>query len=133
MTAYHLKSWSKMCGSVEIDRIYVNADDRSSLGFIERRTATEVRGTDSYYDRHRVAKGDTEAVVSDKITTTVPAEALEKIIAAAIATDSRYGFLATTDDMGRFLALKEFTRGIDWIGSRSKSLKRLAASFTVEI
>lgn len=91
------------------------------------------RGSSTYYDRHRISKGDDEVVTSDEVTSTLPPETLGKIVSAAVAADSKYAFLATTDDLGRFLALKEFTRGINWIGNRGKTLRHLAASFTVEI
>lgn len=145
MTTYHLKFWAKNSGktsnpliaALELERIYVNADDRSSLGYIERRTASKERGNETYYDRQRAAKGDTTDIESDVITCTVPAGAMEKIIAAMTAVEP-YGFVAKYSgglytDMGLYQAAKEFTRGIDWIGGRGKSLKKLAASFTVEI
>ncbi|MFZ5737209.1 MAG: hypothetical protein ACOY6K_10045 [Pseudomonadota bacterium] len=37
-TTYHLKFWSKQAGADSIERVYVNADDRSSLGYFEMRT-----------------------------------------------------------------------------------------------
>ena len=91
------------------------------------------RGSSTYYDRHRISKGDDEVVTSDEVTSTLPPETLGKIVSAAVAANSKYAFLATTDDLGQFLGLKEFARGIDWIGDRGKTLRQLAAAFTVEI
>lgn len=49
-----LSFWSK--GNIE--RIFVNALNGDSLGFFEMETTMRKRGVDSYYDRHRIAKGD---------------------------------------------------------------------------
>lgn len=136
MTAYHLKSWYKACGATQIDRIYVNADDRSSLGYIERRTTTAPRGQDTYYDRHRTAKGDTEAVVADKITFNVSDDVKAKL-RTALAAQAGYEFLATNDDpMNFWQTALAFTRGIDTVyysKAQERAAKKLIAAFTVEI
>jgi len=49
-----LKFWAKG----DRERVYVNNDDNQSLGYFERITDAEERMPNSYYDRHRLAKGD---------------------------------------------------------------------------
>ena len=53
MTTVTLKFWAK--GNKE--RVYIN-DGRESLGYFERITDAEERMPTSYYNRHRLAKGD---------------------------------------------------------------------------
>lgn len=133
MTTYHLNFWSKTANGAQVERIYVNADDRSSLGFFEMRVETAERRADSYYDRHRLAKGDTTIETGRSFTTTLPAEAVSAIysapsIAQAIE-DQKIG-----DDFSRFYALKEHARGIKWMasGAQAKALKA-KAKFTIEL
>ena len=143
MTSYHLKFWSKNSGrtsnplisALEIDRIYVNANDRSSLGYIERRMTSRERGTDSYYDRHRSAKGDTVDVASDTITITLSTEAVAAIKAAIVATEPQWAKANLDDYQNLFQAMKSFARGIDCVASaaRRKALKAAAAAFVVEL
>jgi hypothetical protein len=134
MTTYHLNYWSKVCGSTKIERIYVNADDRSSLGYLERRMRSTPRGTSSYYDQHRRAKGDMFET-EDFLSSTLPAEVLDAITAAAVEYDPGHAHLANSDDMGLFIGLKNFTRGVRWLASKKQqqALAKKAAGFTVEI
>lgn len=134
MKTYHLKFWSKICGFTEIERIYVNADDGSSLGFFEMRILNEERGMDTYYDRHRIAKGDTVAETGRKYTTTFPADVAATIYGApsiAAAIEAQQG----GDDYSRFHALKEHARGVAWFTSNKAQKKELRerAKFTIEL
>lgn len=133
MTTYTLKFWSKTCGSTEIDRIYINAADRSSLGYFEMRIRSEARGNNSY-DQHRIAKGDTMAEIDRTYTTTVPADAVAAIygapsIAAAIE-EQKMG-----DDFSRFYALKQHAAGVNWFFSSpaQKKAHKARAGFSIEI
>ena len=118
MTTYHLKYWTKATGRTsnpliaasQIERIYVNADDRSSLGYFERRTSTAERGNASYYDRHRSAKGDT-VETAERYSSTVPAAAEAAILKAAGIDDG-------DDEWGRFATLTEHARGVRWVGTK---------------
>lgn len=134
MTTYTLNFWSKNCGSVQIERVYVNAADRSSLGFFEMRIGTAERGADSYYDAHRRAKGDTVIETGRTYTTTLPAEAVQAIYSApSIAASIEAQKIG--DDFSRFYALKEHARGISWLAgspAQKKALKAKAA-FTIEL
>lgn len=51
---FTLNFWTKG----DRERIYINDEDRQSLGYFERITDAEERMPDNYYDRHRLAKGD---------------------------------------------------------------------------
>jgi len=78
---YELKHWAglryflRSSGSYKIgttvERIYVNIpDSRESVGYIERRCVVAGRkgNSNSYYDQHRISKGDTGEITSDVIT-----------------------------------------------------------------
>jgi hypothetical protein len=131
MTAYHLKFWSNGRG---LSRIYVNAADRSSLGHIERRMITADRATDSYYDRHRIAKGDMTEVVSDTVTSTLPAGVEDRVVEAIRAHTPAYAKAALTDPMDRFFALDAHSRGHDWFCDKTRKAElRRMATLTIEI
>jgi hypothetical protein len=59
-------------GSRNMTRIYINLEDQGnrsgSVGFIERRMVTRERSGRGYYDRHRMAKGDMDELISDVVT-----------------------------------------------------------------
>lgn len=106
MTKYHLNYWSKG----DLTRIYVNDDARNSLGYFEERIRTAARGSSSYYDRHRLAKGDTEVELGREYTCTLPADAAAKIYAApAIAENMKAAGLV--DDCQKFRSLSVHARG----------------------
>lgn len=134
MTTYHLKFWNKSCGSTDIERIYVNGEDRSTLGYFEMRTLTEERGVDTYYDRHRIAKGDTVAEVERTYTTTVPADIAAAIYAApsiAAALEAQ----KMDDGFARFYALKQHARGVQWMAWTAAQKKELRerSQFTIDL
>lgn len=134
MTNYSLSFWFK---SDSLERLYVNAADRTSLGYIERRQVERQRGTGSYYDRHRTAHGDTMEVVADRITSTLPAGAYEALIEQAIAASDAAGLshlsLSTaSDEIGAYLGLKNILTGLGYgndSAKTKKARKALAASF----
>lgn len=142
MTKYHLKFWSKASGrtsneliaALEIERIYINADDRSSLGYIERRMTEGERGADGYYDQHRRAKGDTTVTTSDVITSTIDPSAMDALLAAIVGHSPAYARMNFSHPFDRFTALKSHARGINWACSRAQraELKRQAA-FEIEL
>lgn len=84
-------------------RIYINCG-RESLGYLERRTETRERGTSSYYDRHRIAKGDRDVVVSDTVATSAPAALVARI-------DEAVGF-----DPARAIDDSGVDRWLAWVG-----------------
>jgi len=141
MTKYHLKYWAKRSGStsnplipaLSISRVYVNADDGSTLGYVERRIQEGERSGRSSYDRHRAAKGDTTVTQSDVITSTLPEGVLEKILAGIVAFSPDYAE-AMRGDMDRWLALQGHARGVNWIasGAQKRRLTR-QARFEIEL
>lgn len=69
---YELKHWAGRGNygtGTTVERIYVNIPgSRESAGYIERRCVVAGRKNDSYYDAHRIAKGDVGETVSDAVT-----------------------------------------------------------------
>lgn len=112
MTTYHLNFWSKTVNGTQIERVYVNADDRSSLGYFEMRVTTAARGSDTYYDAHRLAKGDTTVETGRSYGTTLPSEAATAIYAAVGAKG---------DDFDHFRSVKDHARGVSWIPYPAKT------------
>jgi hypothetical protein len=111
MTAYTLNFWSKNCGATQIRRVYVNAADRSSLGYFEERIGLSGRG-ESYYDQHRLAKGDATAETGRTYACTVPAEAAAAIYAAP-SIAAHIAAAKSDDDFSKFDALVHHARGVD--------------------
>lgn len=137
---YHLRYWSKASGmssnplipANQTVRIYVNGEDGSTLGYVERRMVEVERGRSSYYDRHRRAKGDTSVSAIDEATNHLPTGILPKILAAIATIEPQYkrGF---GDDLSEFFALQAFARGRKGFGPAAKHQRRRADAFTVEL
>ncbi len=130
---YHLKFWGKTCGSTEIHRIYVNADDRSSLGYFEMRVGLAARRSGSQYDNHRLAKGDTTVETGRAYSCTLTAE-IEAAIYAAPSIANRIEEYKSGDDFARFSGLLDHARGTNAIyysKVQAAAVKKLA-KFTIE-
>ncbi|MGE0408740.1 MAG: hypothetical protein AB7P23_05690 [Amphiplicatus sp.] len=131
MTVYHLKLWSKG----DLSRVYVNAEDGSSLGYFEERVRMAARGQTSSYDRHRLAKGDMEVEIGRDYACTLPADAAAKIYAAPeIAADIAAS--RNLDEWQKFHSLTRFARGraAALIGNAAqKKAQRVREAFTVEL
>lgn len=111
MTTYTLNFWSKTTPSGAIERVYVNAADRSSLGYFEMRIGHAARVGNNSYDAHRIAKGDTVAETGRTYACTVSAEAAAAIYAApSIAAHIEAAKM--NDDFTRFAALRAHARGL---------------------
>jgi len=135
-TTYHLKFWSKSCTGGLNARVYVNAEDRSTLGYFERRTAVSERQPGTPYDDHRIAKGDNREY-SDTYSNNLPAAAVTSIFTAP----SIAGLIAAAkidDDYSRFQALLEHARGFEIIPFRGctaaeKRAMKARKQFTIEL
>jgi hypothetical protein len=126
---YQLNFWQSKTG--EISRIYVNSTEtRDSVGFFEKRTREIQRSGASYYDRHRIAKGDTTHCEIN-YSSTVPAEVAAKIGAAVNSVE---GYETLADPL-YFETLQTFARGVNWCCSKARKaqLKKLADAFVVEV
>jgi hypothetical protein len=106
-----LNSWSKLCGATELRRVYVNrAGTRDSLGYFERRAVETARGTGSYYDRHRIAKGDTTEVNDSPLRWVGPEGLGDTILTALnISAAQQQAAGKIGDDFGVFEALRDLT------------------------
>ncbi len=131
MTTYTLNLWTR--GNVS--RVYVNAADGSSLGFFQETIHEAARGTSTYYDAHRVAKGDAVTELGRDYTCTLTADVMAAIYAApAIAADIERSGLA--DDWQKFNSLCRHARGYAkaLIGSKAQIAEaKKREKFTVEI
>lgn len=114
MTTYTLNFWSKSCGLVQIRRVYVNAADRSTLGYFEELIGQKARGSGSLYDAHRLAKGDAVVETGRTYACTVPADAAAAIYAAPSIAE-HISAAKIGDDFSRFNALVSHARGVDMI------------------
>lgn len=69
---YELKHWAgrgNYCIGSTVERVYVNIPgSRESVGYIERRCVVAGRKGDTYYEQHRISKGDAGETVSDVVT-----------------------------------------------------------------
>ena len=118
MSTYHLRYWSKG----HMRRIYVAADDRSSLGYFEERVRD-----------HRLAKGDDAEEFGRNYSTTLTDDVVEAIlsspsIAAALAEQQ------AEDDFARFEVLKQ--HAYNWIGERAarrNAPKRRRTDFEIDL
>jgi hypothetical protein len=148
MTVYYLKFWGAASGKTsnpliparEINRLYLNAEDGSNLGYIERRLRVSERRSNSDYDRHRRAKGDTTETIEDVISTTLPPEVMTRLIETAAQREG-YEFLAKyatperQTDAQVWQSLLTFARGVDWLcdRKRAKQFRQQALGFTITI
>lgn len=112
MTTITLKFWSK--GAIE--RIYINDEDSQSLGYFERLTSTQERGRSSYYDRHRIAKGDN--VEYSETYRFVGDDDIRDRLIAALGIAEREG-----DDWHNFTEISKKSRGgyPCWYGNTPKA------------
>lgn len=131
MTKYHLKLWTKG----DLSRVYVNAEDRSSLGYFEERVRVAARQSGSYYDNHRLAKGDTEVELGRDYVCTLATAIAAKIYAAPeIAADIAAS--GKPDDWQFFNSLARFARGhaAILIGTKAqKAAQKAREAFTIEL
>lgn len=134
MTEYHLKLWSPR-GNGNLSRVYVTAEDGSSLGYFEERINERARGTDSYYDRHRIAKGDTVEETGCTYACTLDAEIAEKIYSAP-EIKAHMEAAKLVDDWQKFASLTNFARGRAAILIETKAQKKAQLErekFTIEL
>ncbi len=104
MTNYTLKFWGASNG---MSRIYVTNADGASVGHAQRVIKTAARGTQTAYDRHRHAKGDSVDVVADLVTFDMSAEILADLVTLGAA---EFGPLkADHDDLSVWFLLQEMT------------------------
>lgn len=124
---------------VDVERIYVNAADGSSLGYWEKRRSMITRGI-SYYDRHRTAKGDAiRSVPHEMIFRGNPCVATE--VLAAIGVNDSVLFVEQKSfggDLFDAIARRARDGKSSWFGNTPKTeQKRLrrqrdTAVFTIE-
>lgn len=129
---YHLKFWARADGytsnplipALDVQRIYVNAEDGSSAGYIELRIVNKERVRGDYYGDHRAAKGDTTEE-SGRFISVKLEDGIEAAIRQAIGCDG--------DNEGLFSEMKKRARGVNWVcGAAQKKQLRQLAKFTFQ-
>ena len=108
----------RWAGRGDIIRIYVNVG-RDSIGYLERRIETQARSAASAYDRHRIAKGDLDELVSDTVTVHGLTEEQVAAVDAAVGYDDAKAI----DDSGvdRWLRWRGKCRGGIYRNARHKA------------
>ena len=122
-TEYSLKIWTKNCGNAELHRVYLNADDGASIGYVQRKMVEQERGSSSYYDRHRAAKGDIYEVIADEISSTLSPGHLTSLWVAV-------GAKAEGDDLSKWFSLVGQVNGY---GTDSPKVRRARKNFRVNL
>jgi len=141
---YHLRHWARASGrtsnplisALEIERLYVNGEDGVPLGYIERRMKSANRSNATYYDQHRSAKGDTTETISDVVTWTIGENVLGLLKDEVSKTSPKIAAaMQKADEIGMFLLLKPFARGISWCASKRQreELRKQADAFQIEL
>lgn len=129
---YYLKFWARADGetsnplipALDVQRIYVNADDGSFAGYVELRIVNKERARGDYYSEHRAAKGDTTEETGRFISIKLE-EGIEAAIREAIGCDG--------DNETLFSQMKKRARGVNWVcGAAQKKQLRQLAKFTFQ-
>ena len=132
MKTFHLKFWARATGetsnplipALDIQRVYVNADDGSSGGYVELRVVHRERVRGDYYNEHRVSKGDTVRETGRSVSVYLE-DGIDSAIRSAIGGE--------LNDESLFSEMKKRARGVNWAcGAEQKKQLRKLAKFTFE-